>query len=228
MSETQTPQSIGIIMDGNRRWAKAQGKPSLFGHRAGYETFVSCVRWAGELGVPHLYFYAFSTENWKRSEEEVAGLMALFIEGFRSYADEVIENNVRVCFAGFRAQLPKEVVVVMDEIETRSVACDGLTVTLCLSYGGHAEIVAATNTLIARGETEITEEKLAQALWTHPAPFPDMIIRTGGEKRLSNFLTWQSAYSELFFTDTLWPDFSKDEFEDMLKTYATRKRRWGK
>lgn len=228
MEHDVVPKSIGIIMDGNRRWAKAKGKPSLFGHEKGYETFVSAVEWAGMCGVEHIYFYAFSTENWNRSEEEVSGLMSLFLKGFSLYGEKAVEENIRVRFAGSRDQLTEDIQAAMNDIEAKSSSCTGITVVICLSYGGHKEIVDATNALIREGVREIDEAMLQERLSTHPTPHPDMIIRTGGEQRLSNFLTWQSAYSELFFSDTLWPDFSKEEFEDMLKAYGKRKRRWGR
>lgn len=222
------PACIGIIMDGNRRWAKARGLPALKGHEAGVETLKSIVRAAKDVGVKNLIFYTFSTENWKRAAEEVQGLMALFRHAIKKEFPKIAEENVRIRFIGdllrFDADLQKE----MARIEEETKMHDGGTVAFALSYGGRAEILAAVNLAIEKGERDVSEEAFSKLLWTHDMPDPDIIIRTGGEHRLSGFLTWQSVYSELFFVDTYWPDFSKDEFYAILKQYASRERRLGK
>ncbi|MDD2657152.1 MAG: polyprenyl diphosphate synthase [Candidatus Pacebacteria bacterium] len=226
MNETSAPACVGIIMDGNRRWAKAKGMPSLEGHRAGSKVLKEIVTAARQAKVEHLVLYAFSTENWNRKPEEVSYLMDLFSETIKKEIRELGEKGVRTRFAGQRERFSPTLQQTMIEAEQETAHNDALSLWICLSYGGRAEIVAAARE--AAKDSEITEESLAQHLWTAGMPDPDLIIRTGGEKRLSNFLLWQSAYSELFFIDTFWPDFSKEEFDAILAEYAQRERRRGK
>ncbi len=221
-----TPTCIGIILDGNRRWAKAKGLATLEGHTEGLNNLERAVGWARDAGVKHVIVYAFSTENWKRAPEEVSYLMNLLIRAAREHFTRLAKENVRVIFVGERERLSPEVVSAINDIEKESAA--GIcTLWVCLSYGGRAEIIRAAQTMQKTGE-EITEDSFAKQLWTAGMPDPDLIIRTGGEKRLSNFLPWQSTYSELFFTDTLWPDFSKKELTGILNEYGTRERRMGR
>ena len=222
------PTCIGFIMDGNRRWAKERDLPTFEGHRHGAETLKKTVEWAQENGVGHVVFYAFSTENWKRSEAEVNYLLGLIKTFFAEYRQELREKNVRVRFIGQRDRLDASVCGVIEEVEHESEHNSGITAWICLSYGGRAEITEGVNKLIQEGTSEVTEEDISEALWSAGMPDPDMIIRTSGERRLSGFLTWQSVYSELFFTDTYWPDFSKEEFHAMLEAYGERHRRHGK
>ena len=222
------PQTIGIIMDGNRRWAKEQGLPTIEGHRRGAETLQECTRWAYEMGIKTLIVYAFSTENWQRSEEEVAGIMDLVAFFSDFIADKAIKEGVQVRFIGKRDMLPEKTLQKIEELE--KVTAEGKVVTLAvaLSYGGHLEIVEAIRHLTEEERATLTEESFAQKLWTAGIADPDIIIRTGGQQRLSNFLSWQSAYSELFFTSTFWPAFTRDEFEGIVAEYGGRVRNGGK
>lgn len=224
MTENQPPSCIGIILDGNRRWAKKSGLPSLEGHRSGAERLGEAVRWVRDRGIKHLAVYAFSTENWNRSEEEVKYLMNLFRTVVEEFFGELAKENIRVRFAGEREKFDKEIQEAMERVEETSEKNSTLTLWVCLSYGGRAEIVRAAKA--ARGE--VTEESLNKNLWTAGMPDPDIIIRTGGEKRLSGFLTWQSIYSELFFVDEYWPDFSEKILDKILAEYSSRTRRMGK
>ena len=220
------PACVGIILDGNRRWAKENGVSKLEGHRSGMETLKKTVRFVRDSDIKHLIVYAFSTENWSRDKDEVSYLMDLFREAIKKEMNEMGKENVKVRFVGQRERFSEDLQQSMDEIEKETAENEAITLWVCLSYGGRAEIVAAANA--AAKSDLITEELLAKNLWTAEMPDPDIIIRTGGEKRLSNFLLWQSAYSELFFTDTLWPDFSKEEFDSILAEFAQRERRNGK
>jgi len=226
---TNIPKSIGVILDGNRRWAKERGLPSLQGHLAGFEKVQELVRWSKDLGINTVYIYAFSTENWKRTQEEVGYLMELFGQAFSgSFIDEIIENDGRVVFLGDRSLIPPELVQEMERAEARTREGKGGTLAVCLSYGGRAEIMAATNRLIREGKEITSEAEFANELWSTGLPDPDLIIRTSGEQRLSGFLTWQSVYSELFFTDTKWPAFTKEEFLSIIEEFGNRERRRGK
>ena len=221
------PICVGIIMDGNRRWAKGRGLPKLEGHRAGLlGTLRNTVRHARERGIKHLIVYMFSTENWNREPAEVSYLMDLFRESIRKEMKDLGEEGVRIRFAGQRDRFSEDLQQAMDTTEKETMRNDAITLWCCLSYGGRAEIAAAAQAAATEGA--ITEEALSRKLWTEDMPDPDIIIRTGGEQRLSNFLPWQSVYSELFFTDTLWPDFKKEEFGAILTEFTLRERRRGK
>jgi len=218
---------VGIILDGNRRWAKERGLSKLEGHRAGMEKIKDATRFVRASGVSHLVVYAFSTENWNRDAEEVSYLMDLFLETMKKELKELGKEGVRVRFVGQRERFSKELQSGMNETEEQTRKNDTFTLWVCLSYGGRAEIVSAARAAAASG-AEITEESLAHHLWTREMPDPDIIIRTSGEKRLSGFLTWQSVYSELFFTDTKWPAFTEEEFDAILAEFSQRERRRGK
>lgn len=214
-------------MDGNRRWARAQGLSPVVGHEAGERVFHEVVEWSRESGIEHLCVYAFSTENWKRDAAEVDALMQLLETVIATLRQQLQERPVRVRVIGERARLAPKLQQAIASLEEESEArAYTMTVWIALSYGGRAEIVAAANQAIAAGKP-IDEATLATYLWSAELPDPDLIIRTGGERRLSNFLTWRSVYSELFFTDTLWPAFTKDEFMRIVAEYGTRKRRYG-
>lgn len=227
MTDQSAPASVGIILDGNRRWAKERGLPSLEGHRAGFNKVRELVEWAADSGIGTVFIYAFSTENWNRAPEEVSYLMQLFADAFSgSFIDDMVKRNGRIVFIGDRTRVPSVLTQKMREAEERTKSGTGGTLVVCLSYGGRAEIVAAANALIREGK-EVDEEQFARALWSSSLPDPDIIIRTGGDQRLSNFLSWQSAYSELFFTQTKWPDFSKEEFKQIISEFHSRERRRG-
>lgn len=228
MANTPVPSAIGIIMDGNRRWAKHKDLPTLQGHRKGLEKLKDIARHAREKGVETLYFYAFSTENWNRHAEEVSYLMDLFAYALAHELTELREEGVRVRFLGDLSRLPSPLAAAAKKFENETAHGKNGTVALCLSYGGRPEILAAVNALLAKGEKSVSEEDFKKALWGGDLPDPDLIIRTGGEERLSNFLTWQSAYSELVFTDTYWPAFTCEEFDKIIAEYASRERRHGK
>ena len=220
------PKAMGIIMDGNRRWARERGKPTLEGHRLGYEKTQDVARWAKEAGLQELTIYAFSTENWNRSEEEVSYLMNLFRELLRDGLKEVAKDG-RIRIIGERNRFAADLQKQMHELEERTKEHKEFTLVVALSYGGRAEILEATRRLQESGAT-VNEESFKEHMWSAGLMDPDLIVRTGGEERLSGFLTWQSVYSELFFTNTLWPDLTKEEFLSILETYEVRERRMGK
>jgi undecaprenyl diphosphate synthase len=228
MSESATiPTCVGLILDGNRRWAKERGMPTLEGHRKGAETFTEAVRWLKARGVQHVVAYVFSTENWKRTEEEVGYMMGLLRENLKSRITELTKENVRVKVAGDRSYFDADIQELLQKTEEISKDNTGITAWLCLSYGGRAEIVHAAQAIKDAGE-EITEETFAKYLWTAGMPDPDIIIRTGGQRRMSNFLTWQGNYSEFFFVDEYWPSFSEAILDSVLAEFVARKRNFGK
>ena len=228
MTDAGSISCVGIILDGNRRWAKEHGLPALEGHRIGLlETLRNTVRFIQKKGIKHLVVYMFSTENWHREPTEVSYLMDLFRESIKKEMLELGKENVRIRFTGQRERFSKDLQQSMDETEKETEKNTAITLWCCLSYSGRAEIVAAARAIAALGK-EITETSIGRHLWTSGMPDPDLVIRTSGEKRLSGFLTWQSEYSELFFTDTKWPDFSEEEFDSILAEFMTRERRHGK
>lgn len=214
-------------MDGNRRWAKEQGLPSLEGHRAGYQKFKDFLKWSEELGVECVMVYAFSSENWKRSEEEVSYLMDLFREALRNADDYHKDGSLRIL--GDTSRLPQDIQEMIKKTEARTKDRPGMKLGLAISYGGREEILLAVKSMIEEKISleEVTEEIFSAHLSTHDLPDPDMIIRTSGEQRLSGFLPWQSVYSEFFFPKTHWPALSKEEFLEMIETYGKRHRRFG-
>jgi undecaprenyl diphosphate synthase len=231
MSSLEGISCIGFIMDGNRRWAAAHGKPSLEGHKEGTETFTTIARAIRDRRIPHAVFFAFSTENWKRSDEEVAYLMSLFgdaLDDAERRLNDDSERKVRLRFIGRREDFTRELQERMQQIEERSesLANTATTIWVALSYGGRAEIIAAVNAAIATG-TPVEEATFNELLWSTELPDLDIIVRTSGEQRISNFMTWKSVYSELFFTDTYWPAFTVDELDRILDEYAQRHRRHG-
>jgi undecaprenyl diphosphate synthase len=221
------PHCIGFIMDGNRRWAKTAGLPTLEGHRRGHEVFVECVRFLRDEQIEHGVFYAFSTENWQRTKDEVAYLMNLFAEVLGELQSGVEEERVRVRIIGNRSDFSTELQQQMTELETKSAQYEGTTIWIALSYGGRREIVEGVNQAIALGQN-VTEESFKNLLWSADLPDPDIIVRTSGEQRLSNFLTWGSVYSELLFLDKHWPALTNDDFKEILQVYESRERRRGK
>ncbi|MDQ7262792.1 polyprenyl diphosphate synthase [Paracoccus sp. PS-1] len=227
----QRPRHVAIIMDGNGRWAKNRGWPRLVGHRRGAERVKQIVRACPDLGVNWLTVYAFSTENWKRSTEEVLGLMAIFARYIEREADGLSAEGVRMRFIGGRERLEPKLQRLMNGIEARTAGNTRLNLTVAINYGGRDELTRAAARLaarIARGEiAEPTEADLADCLDTAGHPDPDLVIRTSGETRTSNFLPFQAAYSEYEFTPTLWPDFTPDHLAEILDRYGLRERRFG-
>ncbi len=227
------PEHVAIIMDGNGRWAQARGKPRLFGHHAGAKRVREIVEACPDLGVKYLTIFAFSTENWKRTQAEVSGLMKLFKRYMMSETQELVDAGVRVRFIGDRIKLDETLVALMDELELLTCDNDVVHLTIALNYGGRDEVARATKRLCREVKAghidpeEVDGETLARFLDTYVLPDPDLVIRTSGEARISNFLLWQSAYSEYEFVDTLWPDFSRDEFARVLSRYSARERRYG-
>ncbi len=224
--------SIGIIMDGNGRWAKKQGLPRSAGHKKGAEVFQDITRYCNELGVESVFFYAFSTENWKRPLEEVNGIMKLFGEYLLKAYDYQKENN-RVVFLGDRSALAPEHQELMEDIETRTAHNTGMTLNIAVNYGGRPEIVRAAQSLarqVAAGTLspdDITEERMSAEMYTRGQKDPDFILRPSGEKRLSNFMLWQAAYSELVEMDVLWPDFTRADLDAAIQEFNRRSRRFG-
>ncbi len=227
------PRHVAIIMDGNGRWAQARGRPRLFGHHAGARRVREVVESCPELGVKYLTIFAFSTENWKRTQVEVAGLMSLFRRYITKETRALQAKGVRVRFIGDRVRLDAKLVALMDQLEELTAGNDMVHLTIALNYGGRDEVARATKRLaqdVADGRlnpADVDEETLPRYLDTHVLPDPDLVIRTSGEARISNFLLWQSAYAEYEFIDTLWPDFTADELRRLCTSYGTRDRRFG-
>ena len=226
-------QHIAFIMDGNRRWAKKRGLPIAAGHRQGAETLTNIAKAAKKMGLKYMTVYAFSTENWQREKSEVDGLMNLLRQYLDNGFKELQENNARIIFIGEREMLAADIQAKMAKIESESAKNSDVTLCVALSYGGRQEITAAARKLAQRVKegllepSEITPQIMGDALYTAGIPDPDLLIRTSGEERLSNFLPWQSAYTELYFSETLWPDFSAAELEEIIKKYELRERRYG-
>lgn len=229
----QYPRHIAIIMDGNGRWARARGLPRIAGHKAGMETLHRIVRHASSVGVQWLTVFAFSSENWSRPETEVSHLMALLRLFIKRDLAELCANNVRIRVIGDRRNIPSEIGKLLDEAETMTEKNNGLNLVVAFNYGGRAEIVRAMKKLANAAIKhiidldEIDEKVFARYLDTYNMPDPDLIIRTSGEQRLSNFLLWQSAYSELFFSPRYWPDFDEAAFDIAVEDYWSRERRFG-
>ncbi|MCA0943029.1 isoprenyl transferase [Yangia mangrovi] len=227
------PRHVAIIMDGNGRWATQRGRPRLFGHHAGAKRVREIVQACPDVGVKYLTIFAFSTENWKRTQTEVAGLMSLFRRYIQKEARALHAENVQVRFIGDRVKLDRKLITLMDELEALTSGCTGVNLTIAINYGGRDEVARATKRLaqdVAAGKLcpeDVNEETLPKYLDTCVLPDPDLVIRTSGEARISNFLLWQSAYAEYEFVDTLWPDFSAEEFSSLIGGYGLRERRYG-
>ncbi len=233
LNHPRTPRHVAVIMDGNGRWAQARGRPRLYGHHAGAKRVREIVEACPDLGVEYLTIFAFSTENWKRTQAEVSGLMKLFRRYLTREAQALFQNGVRVRFIGDRIRLDETLVRMMDELELMTAGNSRVHLTVALNYGGRDEVARATKRLareVAAGRVDpekVDETTLARFLDTCVLPDPDLVIRTSGEARISNFLLWQSAYAEYEFIDTLWPDFTRDEFARVVGNYAGRERRFG-
>jgi len=227
------PVHIGIIMDGNGRWAKKHFQPRQLGHRAGANNFRTITRYANSIGVRYLTLYAFSTENWQRPKDEVGALMRLFKDYLREALRDFMDENIRVRFIGDRSAFDKELQELMEEVEQASAPKTGMVLNLAMNYGGRAEILRAAKSFaesVAKGERapfELTEEMFSRLLYTGGQPDPDLIIRPSGEERISNFLLWQCAYTEFVYFDILWPDFRPEDLLRAIDIYNSRQRRFG-
>lgn len=220
------PRHLGIIMDGNGRWAKKRGMPRTMGHKAGADVFKKISKECGRIGIEEVTFYAFSTENWKRPQEEVDTLMRLFKDYLlEAKADLEASGNLRLHFVGERQGMNPELLALMDEAVETTKSRTGTLINVAVNYGGRQEIVSAVNKLIAGGKTEISEDDISALMYT--SADCDLIIRPSGEERLSNFLLWQAAYSEFWFSDVLWPDFSEKDLHSALAEFEKRNRRFG-
>jgi undecaprenyl diphosphate synthase len=227
--DSQVPRHIGIIMDGNGRWARRRGRPASFGHRAGVRAIKRVLDACEKLGVNVLSIYAFSTENWSRPRAEVRALMRLFHETMQREIDEMHQRGVRIVVSGRRDELSSRMRERIEEAVKRTAANKNGVLNVCLNYGGRAEIVDAVKKLVVDGVVadQIDEVSIASRLYNPDLPDPDLIIRTAGERRVSNFLLWQSAYSEMLVSETLWPDFDVEDLKAALADYAARVRRFG-
>lgn len=233
MEKAPPVSHIGIIMDGNGRWARSRGLSRIDGHKAAESSIHDAVDYCGSLGIKYLTLFAFSTENWKRPKAEVSFIMFLLSRFIKRNIDNLDENNVRILATGRLNDLPPKPLADLEAAIARTRSNDGLNLILALSYGGRAEIVDAVAKLAEeigsgrREASDITEDAISSYMYHPDVPDPDLIIRTSGEQRLSNFLLWESAYSELYFTDVLWPDFRRKHLEEALEDYMTRNRRFG-
>ena len=225
---TNIPRHVCVIMDGNGRWAKKRLLPRVMGHKRGLTALENLAARCAELGVEYLTVFAFSTENWRRPEDEVSFLMKLFLQALGGKVAKMHQNNLRLKVIGNRSRFPAAIVEGIEAAERLTANNTGLTLTVAADYGGRWDILQAANRLIAEGKSEITEDDLSRCLSLAEAPEPDLFIRTGGETRISNFMLWQMAYAEFYFTDTLWPDFDAAEFDRAISSFRVRERRFGR
>ncbi len=222
-------EHVGIIMDGNRRWARARGLPAIFGHREGVKAVERTLRAAKELGIPCVSLYAFSTENWKRPKAEVLGLMGLLKYYMKLKLEELKRENARLRFAGQLSDLSDDIREILADAEEQTKYNDAMQLVVCLNYGGRQEILDAINRMIKEGIRQpVTEEIFRSYLYLPDIPDPDLLIRTSGELRMSNFWIWQGSYSEFYFTDKYWPEFGRQDLEMAIADYYRRERRYGK
>ena len=227
ISKERLPTHVAIIMDGNGRWATRRNKARTEGHRAGLETAKKIVEYASMTGIKYLSLYTFSTENWKRAQSEVSFLMNLIKNHLRKELDFYRAHQIRVVHTGNRDTLPADILKEIDSVVSDTAPFKVMTVNLAINHGGRDEIIRAANRAIANGTWKLTEEDIKNNLDSPLIPDPDLVIRTGGELRLSNFLLWQTAYAELFFSEKLWPDFQTDDFMLALEDFSRRERRFG-
>ena len=233
----EVPNHIAVIMDGNGRWARKRFLPRVAGHKRGVETVRDLVKQCAKLKVKYLTLFAFSSENWRRPEDEVSFLMGLFMDALQREVTKLHENNIRLVLIGDRSKFNAELVKQIKQAEKLTAKNTGLTLTIAANYGGRWDILNATNVMIKKAGSKLdltddrhsfTEDDLTPHLAMHYASEPDLFIRTGGEKRVSNFLLWQLAYTEFYFTDTLWPDFDSNAFQLAIQSYQQRERRFGR
>ncbi|MDR2412543.1 MAG: di-trans,poly-cis-decaprenylcistransferase [Holosporales bacterium] len=231
--KSHLPVHVALIMDGNRRWARAKGKPGVWGHRQGVQRIRDVLDMALNTGISYLTFFAFSTENWHRTQEEVSSLLSLFRETLRDVIQEQNKKGIRIRIIGEMDKFPEDIQKLCAEVENTTQGNSALQVQIALNYGGRAEILHAVRSLLqeikkgACQPEEISEEMFSAHFFTAGIPDPDLLIRTGGERRLSNFLLWQMAYTEFVFIDKCWPDFAYEDFQHSLEVYANRQRRYG-
>lgn len=229
MEELSVPAHIGYILDGNRRWAKKHGLPTYEGHLAGYNALKEIVEATAAIGVKYISFYTFSTNNWTRAEEEVRGIMSLIRRLFKTDINQLVKDGYKVVVMGTRDKLPNDLNKMIDEAETKSAHGTRATLAMCFNYGGQEEIVAATKKLIASGVAaeDVTLESFEQSLYHPEVPPCDLIVRTSGEQRLSDYMLWRAAYSEFLFLDKFWPEMTADDVTAILEEYSRRQRRFG-
>lgn len=233
LEKENLPKHIAIIMDGNRRWAKAKGKPAGFGHKEGAKVLEKIVRYANKIGIEHITVYAFSTENWKRAKEEVSTLMALFQSYLDDYSKRADSENIKVKIIGNRKGLSAKMISSIEKCMERTKNNTGIVFNIALNYGGREELLNVTHQIaedVKKGilqPEEITEKDIEKYLYTKGQPDPDLLIRTSGEKRLSNFLPWQLSYSEFLFIDKNWPDFTEEDLNQAIEEYQKRTRKFG-
>lgn len=229
-STNPLPRHVAVIMDGNGRWARERGEDRVFGHANGVDSVRAVVRAAGELGVEYLTLYAFSTENWSRPKEEINALMELLVSSLAGEVEELVGQGVRLRSIGALDSLPEACREALGDVEARTAGCTGLTLILALSYSGRWEITEAVRTIVRSGRApeDIDEHALRTCMGLPDVPDPELLIRTSGEQRLSNFLLWQLAYSELHFTPVMWPDFREDHFRAAVHEFRGRERRFGR
>lgn len=227
------PKHVAIIMDGNGRWAKKRFLPRLAGHKAGVEALKKIIRFSSDIGIEYVTVYAFSTENWKRPNDEVDGILKLLISAMNKEFQSLVENNVKIKMLGTPTNLPEDIKAAFKNAENKTKNNTGLQFNIAFNYGSRLEMIHAVKEIAQKVKddklsvNEITDDVMSKHLYTKNIPDPDLVIRTSGEIRLSNFLLWQISYSELYFTDTYWPDFNEKEYEKALKEYSHRKRRFG-
>ncbi len=226
-NEKGVPMHVAIIMDGNGRWAKSKGMPRIYGHGEGVKTVRKILKKAQSMGVKYLTLYAFSTENWKRPKAEVEGLMKLFKEYLKKEKKELNKNGVRLVFSGSREEISQELLKEMDDTCSYLSPNSEITLNIAFNYGGRREIIDAVKKMVESGEENITEEKFREYLYRPEIPDPELVIRTSGEFRISNFLLWETAYSEFYITDKMWPEFQEKDFEDAVEFFQKRERRFG-
>lgn len=223
---SRIPNHIAIIMDGNGRWAEKRGLPRTFGHKEGADALRKIITYAGKIGVKYLTVYAFSTENWKRSKDEIDALMFLFKTYLKNEEKNIMKNNVRFLVSGRKNGVSSSLLEAIKKLEDKSRDNTGLTLNIPLNYGGRAEIIDAVNSILKSGADNINEEDFSKYLY-NDIPDPELLIRTSGEFRISNFLLWQIAYSEIYITKALWPDFDEKELDKAIQSYNERDRRFG-
>lgn len=224
--EKNIPKHVAIILDGNGRWAKLRGMPRSYGHKVGFDKVKTISFYAQKVGIKYLSLFCFSTENWNRPTDEVNFLMSIPIT-FNKDSDSYLRENIKVVVSGRRGKTPDKTQAALDNLVDKTKNCTGLILNICFDYGALDDLTRAVNEIIDSHETDIRETAIYSRLSTHNVPPVDLLIRTGGEKRLSNFLLLESAYAELYFTDTYWPDFSESDLDNALSDYAKRDRRFG-
>ena len=220
------PKHVAIIMDGNGRWAQNRHLPRFVGHREGAKRIKSIIEHAGDIGIKYLSVYAFSTENWKRPQKEVEALMDIFQKYLKAEAKNMLRDNIRLIVTGRKEGVSQKLLNAISEVEGLTAGNDGLTFNICFNYGGRSEIIDAVKKIIESGEKNINEDNFKDYLYSD-IPDPELVIRTSGEFRISNFLLWQIAYSEIYVTDVLWPDFDEREFDRAVDNFENRDRRFG-